>query len=225
MTPKILLSCSKSGAENYEKAVRAVGGEPTALYCPPTDVSYDGLILCGGDDVDPARFGQENRGSQGIDPDRDAAELALIDACLAAKKPILGICRGHQILNVALGGTLLQDIGEPLHQFHTHDPVTGDRVHAVRCRKGNFLYNSYGANFLVNSSHHQAVDSLGKGLRAIAWSESGLVEAMDLPGLPVLCVQFHPERMSFALARPDMADGAPIFRRLMELCGKEKGSL
>lgn len=218
MTPKILLSSPESGAINYENAVLATGGIPTAMYAPPLDTDYDGLILCGGDDVDPALFGQENRGSYGISPDRDRAELALIDAFLKAGKPILGICRGHQIINVALGGTLLQDIGEPLHLFHTPSPVTGDRVHPVRATDGSILHALYGESFLSNSSHHQAVDRLGAGLRAIAWSEGGLVEAMDLPGSPILCVQFHPERMCFEKARPDTADGSAIFRWFMDQC-------
>lgn len=218
MTPKILLSCSKSGAENYEKAVWAVGGRPTSLYCPPAHTGCDGLILCGGDDVDPRRFGQENRGSRGIDPDRDRAELALIDACLQAGKPILGICRGHQILNVALGGSLIQDLGAG-NPFHVHDPQTGDKVHPVRALEGSWFETAWGSVFAVNSSHHQAVDVIGAGLVPALWSEGGVVEGMVHSTLPILCVQFHPERMSFEKARPDTVDGAPIFRWLMERCG------
>ncbi len=226
MTPKILLSRSKSGAENYEKAVRAVGGEPTALYCPPADVSYDGLILCGGDDVDPARFGQENCGSQGIDPERDASEFALIEAYVAAKKPILGICRGHQILNVALGGSLIQDLDGAVRPFHSHDPAQkGDKVHPVRALEGSWFARTWGGLFPVNSSHHQAVDAVGGGLVPALWSEGGVVEGMVHTSLPILCVQFHPERMSFDLTRPDTVDGSPIFHWLMEQCRNKKGSL
>ncbi|MDE6107170.1 MAG: gamma-glutamyl-gamma-aminobutyrate hydrolase family protein, partial [Oscillospiraceae bacterium] len=113
MALKILLSSGRSGGENYENALKTLGAEFTTQYCPAVDTAYDGLILCGGDDVDPARFGQENRGSRDIDLDRDRAEFALIEAYLKAGKPILGICRGHQIMNIALGGTLIQDIPAP----------------------------------------------------------------------------------------------------------------
>lgn len=224
MTPKILLSCSKCGAEAYEKAVRAVGGEPTALYCPPADMSYDGLILCGGDDVDPARFGQENRGSRGIDPDRDAAELALVDAYVAAQKPILGICRGHQILNVALGGSLIQDLADPLRPFHTSGQEEVYLAHPVLSLEGSWFAQAWGRCFPVNSHHHQATDTMGSGLVPALWSEGGVVEGMFHSSLPILCVQFHPERMCFDLTRPDTVDGTPIFRWLMEKCGGEKGS-
>ena len=84
MGPRILLSYSASGGENYKKAIQAVGGHPEGGYCPDVDMTCDGLLLCGGADVDPAYFHQENHGSVGIDPQRDAAELALIQAFLSA---------------------------------------------------------------------------------------------------------------------------------------------
>jgi len=188
-------------------------------------VSYDGLILCGGDDVDPARFGQENCGSQDIDPERDAAELALIEAYIKAKKPILGVCRGHQILNVALGGTLIQDLDDSLRPFHTAGQEGVYLAHPVRALEGSWFAQTWGRCFPVNSHHHQAVDKIGVGLVPTLWSEGGVVEGMVHASLPILCVQFHPERMCCDLARPDTVDGTAIFRWLMEQCGNEKGSL
>lgn len=221
MKPKILISGSKSGAANYERAIAGVGGESTVYYCPPADAQGDALLLCGGEDVDPAYYHQELNGSEDIDPLRDKAEFAIIQAFLAAGKPILGICRGHQIMNVALGGSLVQDVGDELRPFHAHTPgVDADKVHPVRALPGSFFEKTYGSIFAVNSSHHQALDALGDGLRPVLWSESGVVEGMVHQRLPILCVQFHPERMSFDHRRPDTVDGAPIFQWLMEQCQK-----
>ncbi|MEL4861054.1 gamma-glutamyl-gamma-aminobutyrate hydrolase family protein [Pseudoflavonifractor phocaeensis] len=220
MMPSILLSPSKGGCSNYENAVLAAGGRPLARYCPAeTDWDCGGLLLCGGDDIDPARFGQENQGSTGIDPERDEAEFAAVRAFLAAGKPILAICRGHQILNVALGGSLRQDISPAQRLFHAHDPAEKkDRVHPLRAAEGSLLHRFYGPVFPVNSSHHQALDQLGEGLLPTAWSESELIEAVELPGRDVLGVQFHPERMTGALSRPDTIDGQAIFSWFLARC-------
>lgn len=217
--PRILLSLSPGAWGSYQEAVTQAGGEACGFYCPTFSPSYDGLILAGGDDMDPAFFHQENHGSKGIDPHRDRAELALTKAFLAAKKPILGICRGHQVLNIVLGGTLIQDMDPALAPFHRPSGEDGqDRVHAVRTRDGSLLHRLYGSIFTVNSYHHQALDQLGSGLTATAWSESGLVEAVEHRLFPVIGVQFHPERMSYGCRRPDTADGGPIFSWFLDQC-------
>ena len=215
MSPRILLSASTPSADTYEDAVRAAGGVPFTRQCPGAEGDFDGLILCGGGDLDPALYGQEDRGSQPPDRARDRAELALVRAFLTSGRPILGICRGVQVLNVALGGTLIQDLG-PLDPFHVWEE--GDKVHPVAARPGSLLSALYGPLFPVNSAHHQAVDRPGEGLVITARSEGGVAEALELPGRPVLGVQFHPERMTAARRRPDTVDGAPIFRWLMEQC-------
>lgn len=217
MAYKILFSGSNTSQENYERAIAAVGGIPVSGYCPAVDTSYDGLLLCGGSDVDPSCFGQANQGSEGIDHDRDSAELALIKAYMALGKPILAICRGHQILNVALGGTLIQDLPADLRLFHRREE-TADKVHAVRAEESSFFGRTYGSLFHVNSAHHQAVDRLGEGLRPVLWSEGGVVEAMEYKTLPILCTQFHPERMSFENRRADTVDGAPVFQWFIKQC-------
>lgn len=219
MRPRILISGSDGSRLNYENAVAAAGGEPCSFYLPPLDGGYDALLLAGGGDIAPERFSQSDAGSTEIDPARDEIEFALTRLYLAAGKPILGICRGHQVLNVVLGGTLLQDIGDPLHLFHTRGDLPEDRIHPVHACKGNFLYDIYGPVFPVNSSHHQVVDRLGEDLKAAAWSESGLVEALEHATLPVRSVQWHPERMSYALRRADTVDGAPIFDWFLAAAG------
>lgn len=219
MASKILLSSSEDGAPYYEAAVLAAGGVPEAHYCPSDWAGFDGLLLCGGGDIAPARFGQENHGSHPPDLRRDAAELELAEAFLAAGKPILGICRGIQLLNVALGGTLIQDLGA-VSVFHSKDSdEEDDKIHPIRVEGGSLLAGWYGTLFPVNSYHHQALDRLGEGLRAIAWSESGVVEAAVLPGQDVLGLQFHPERMTGNRLRPDAVDGAAVFRWFVERCG------
>ncbi|MBP3634507.1 MAG: type 1 glutamine amidotransferase [Oscillospiraceae bacterium] len=218
MKPRILISGSKGKCANYENAVRHAGGEPYAFYLPKTDVTLDGLILGGGADIDPRLYKQENTASQGIDPKRDDAELALVRAYLKLGKPVLGICRGHQVINVALGGTLVQDISPSQKAFHTQDDREEDRVHPVCCKKGSVLHELYGEVFLVNSAHHQAVALPGDGLLPTAWSESGVIEAMEHKTLTVLTVQWHPERMAYDHRRSDTTDGAALFDHFICLC-------
>ena len=214
---RIQVSGSPGKTENYEAAIRALGGVPVPGYAPEPDLTCDGLLLCGGGDVDPSRFGQECHGSNPPDLTRDRAEFALFDAFFQAGKPILGICRGMQVINIALGGTLIQDLPSEQLPFHTGE---ADMVHSLRCAPDSFLEEFYGPQVQVNSSHHQAVDRLGTGLEAAAWAEGDLVEAVAHREKPVWGVQFHPERMSFAHRRPDTADGASIFAMLLVECGK-----
>ena len=202
--------------DNYCAAIRGAGGEPVAGYCPTPDLHCDGLLLCGGGDLDCSLYGQEDRGSQPPDRARDQAELALFQAYYEAGKPILGICRGIQLINVALGGTLIQDLPPEQLPFHSGK---ADTVHPIRAEEGAILHRLYGPLFPVNSSHHQALDRLGTGLRAAAWAESGFPEAVELPGHSILGVQFHPERMSFGRRRLDTVDGASIFAWFLGACG------
>lgn len=218
MKPKILISSSKSNkCLNYIGAVIAGGGQPVVEYLPSFSPEYDGLLLTGGGDIDPSMFAAENDGSMEIDRDRDLAELELLNSFLALKKPVLGICRGHQVINVGLGGTLCQHIGDKLCWFHR--PCHGkDMVHPVYSAENSWYRTVYGTVFPVNSAHHQAIDRLGSGLRPVLWSESSVIEAVEHETLPLISVQFHPERMTGENARPDTVDGAAIFTRFLDLC-------
>ncbi len=217
---KIQISGDPEKTGNYEDAVREAGGQPVAGYCPEPDLSCDGLILAGGGDIEPGVYGQRVQGSQPPDTARDRAELTLFRMFYRANKPILGICRGHQLINAAMGGTLIQDLPPVWAPFH--GGVDHDLVHPVRAEEDTLLHRLYGPVFPVNSFHHQAVDRLGKGLRPIAWSEGGFPEAFDCPGYPLLGVQFHPERMSFHKRRPDTVDGGAIFAWFLALCRGEE---
>lgn len=223
MKPRILISCSKAGGENYSAAIEAAGGEPCMFYLPQADDSYDALLLCGGEDIDPKYFDQEVNGSEDPDPDRDEAELALMEKYVAAGKPILGICRGHQLINVALGGDLIQHIGDELCLFHRRADLPDDRIHPIRADESGFVHQLlYTQNLLVNSSHHQALGKLGKRLRAVAWAESGLIEAIEHESLPIRGVQWHPERESFDKRRPEAVDCAPLFCWLVETAAAQR---
>lgn len=216
MNPKILLSTGGGDPANYLAAIQSAGGMGEARYLPTPDLSYDGLILAGGDDMDPALFAQADQGSRGVDRARDEAELALLDAFFGAGKPVLAICRGHQVVNVWLGGDLIQDLGPDLVPFHQKED--GDQVHLIRTEEGTLLRRLYGPVFSVNSSHHQGLGRLGQGLRKAAQSEGGVVEAAQHQTLPLISVQFHPERMTGALVRPDTVDGGAVFQAFLELC-------
>lgn len=161
----------------------------------------DGLVLTGGEDVEARHYGQApHPKAEAPSPDRDRSEIALVHAARARGLPTLAICRGLQIANVALGGTLIQDIASlrPDALRHTRDDVRAQRVHAVTVEPGTRLARALGAERLtVNSLHHQAVDRLADGLRVAARADDGIVEAAewDGPDWWMLGVQWHPEEI------------------------------
>ena len=162
--------------------------------------AVDGLVLTGGGDVDPQIYGENSLPSMGsIDPKRDHFELEITRRALEAGKPVLAICRGHQVLNVAAGGTLIQDTTSQVPEAikHRQSAPIYYPSHTVRVKEGSRLHGIFGKGELgVNTSHHQAVKDLGEGLVATAWAPDGVIEAMELPGdVFVLGVQWHPERM------------------------------
>jgi putative glutamine amidotransferase len=210
---------SVSLSETYQQALMKAGGLPLAL---PALVSReliaesvrrcDGVLLTGGEDVDPRIYGiglsPRLRGTVTVTPDggaRDWRELVLIDEVFRQRKPLLGVCRGHQILNVALGGTLVPDIlGQlPGAMNHRRMDQRSEIVHDVRLTRGSLLAKITGKQRLgVNSTHHQAVARVAAPLKVAAVSSDGIIEGLVLrPGeakmLPfLLSVQFHPERLA-----------------------------
>jgi putative glutamine amidotransferase len=167
--------------------------------------AYAGLLLTGGRDVHPRHYGEEPHPMTRVDPgNRDGLEIALIRTFLSARKPIVGICRGIQILNVALGGGLIQDLDDYFRARNEdgeiHTQVNGkDENHGVVWVPGTDLARATDEARTVNSAHHQAVDPLrvGQGLRVVAVSPMGIIEAMEGDGFgaPIIAVQWHPERL------------------------------
>jgi len=224
----------------YPLALKAAGAMPWLLPCLPERNFIaeavrrsDGVLLTGGDDVDPKLYTKsltrkvaktvQREGSQ-----RDSFELMLIRQALCQGKPLLAICRGHQILNVALGGTLLADIRLQMPRARNH--CRTDRkcqvVHDVECAAGTLMERIAGkARLGVNSTHHQAVAQIAKPLRATALSKDGIVEGLELApeaqGLSpyLLAVQFHPERLFTR-----HAEHLELFRTFVQACRRSRRS-
>lgn len=214
---KIFVYGERDKMKNYANALEGCGAQGIFSLDISQAKDCDALLLPGGGDIDPARYGQTLAGSEEPDLQRDAAELHLVSDFTSWGKPILGICRGIQMINVALGGELIQDI--PTAAEHRHDPVIGDRTHKVTAEENSFLFSLYGGEFSVNSAHHQALGRIAPGLRVAARSErDGIVEAVEWPEKRIYGVQWHPERMSFDLRREDTVDGRYIFEFFLKLC-------
>ena len=213
---------------SYLRAVIAAGGVP--LLIPPrltreqlgkTLARLDGLVLIGGGDLDPALFnGKPHPRVYDIDPERDFLDLTLARLAAESGLPFLGICRGIQVVNVALGGTLYTDIGDHLsgalrHDWYPNIP-RGHLAHSVRVAAGSRLGGILGGtDFGVNSLHHQGVERTAPGLRATAWAPDGLVEAVELERHPFgLAVQWHPEWLQ------EHAPQRALFSALVAAAGK-----
>jgi putative glutamine amidotransferase len=171
----------------------------------------DGLFLPGGEDVDPSAYGQEPHPQLGApDKERDRTELLLTRWALEAGMPLLGVCRGVQVINVVCGGTLYQDLHSQRADLAKHDyfPPTFERFrisHQVTIEPDSRLARALGTMHEVNSMHHQGIDRLGQALRIVARAEDGLPEAVEAPLLPfVVGVQWHPEE----LAKTDQLSGS-----------------
>jgi len=179
----------------YEQALREVGIEPVRILldAPPPIESLDGLVLAGGTDINPARYGQQPAPeTDQPDDQRDELETRLLQDALAQGIPVLAICRGMQLFNVVYGGTLIQHLpaGGP-HQFKQRDAV----AHTVRVAPGTRLASILGqGEHAVNSRHHQAVDRPGNGLIVSAIAPDGVIEALEKLGESfAVAVQWHPE--------------------------------
>lgn len=216
MKPRILLAVN-ANKDNYINAVFNCGGLAFAEYCPKLCTDYDGLILCGGSDISPEYYGEAVDGSVGIDYERDKAEIAVAKEFIRLGKPILGICRGHQLINVLFGGTLYQHIDNS----HIHRGENGaDAVHKAFTTCENIMTSIYGNSFCTNSMHHQAVKKLGADLEITMSADDDYktVEGLRHKTLPIFSVQWHPERMCFDKARNDTVDGRYIFEHFIKMC-------
>lgn len=163
----------------------------------------DGVVISGGNDVDTFLYNQRPLGKLGkIYPKRDEMEIYLVKKAIEKNIPILGICRGMQIINVAMGGTLIQDIPSESDEYLSHDILTNERyrpAHSIKIEKNSILSSVYTEETeYVNSYHHQAIKKLAQGLKITAWSEDGICEAVESTDKNkfILAVQWHPEMMA-----------------------------
>ncbi|MBQ9459853.1 MAG: gamma-glutamyl-gamma-aminobutyrate hydrolase family protein [Oscillospiraceae bacterium] len=192
---KVFLGWNAQPFHNYVRALTELGVEVER----ENFARCDALLLPGGADIHPKLYGQDFHGAVEVDEARDRCEWKLFHRFLLEKKPIFGICRGAQLINAALGGTLRQHI-----DGHGQISEGMDSMHTV-CTDDPLLHRLYGARFTVNSAHHQAVDRPGDGLRVVARAEDGVAEAICHETLPIFAVQWHPERL-----RSDDCDGAAL---------------
>ncbi len=191
----------------YIEAIDISGGLPVIIpYSPVYDniASYinlcDGFLFCGGDDITPLLFGEELLTDRGkTDQKTDVFHLNLMRQILHSGLPLLGICRGMQVLNLALGGTIYQDISLRPRKSLNHMQLSGDRsdiCHKITLSENSILYNFFGKHLDVNSFHHQCIKDPGRDLRLTGIASDGIVEAIESSSHPfVLGVQWHPECM------------------------------
>jgi putative glutamine amidotransferase len=204
---------------SYVNAVTQAGGR--ALLVPPSDDgmvetldALDGILFSGGSDLDPSTYGAEpHQATSGVRPDRDRAELALMEAALARDMPILAVCRGVEILNVARGGDLVQHVPDVVgNERHRHTAgLFAD--HDVDLQPGSRLQRVLGDRAPVKSHHHQGIGRVGTSLREVAWADDGIVEGLEDPSRRfALGVLWHPEEgEDFALFQ-ELVDEARRYR-------------
>jgi gamma-glutamyl-gamma-aminobutyrate hydrolase PuuD len=213
--PALLHTASRFYVEGVERA----GGIPVILPVLDPDTVDDllravsGVLLTGGGDVAPSRYGAHPIAeTHNVDPLRDAFEIRLIRAAIEADMPMLATCRGMQVLNVAMGGSLIQHVPHATGQEHDRVDRWHEAVHRVKIEPDSHLADALGATEVdVNSMHHQAIDQAAPGTRAVAWAEDDTVEAIEVPGSPhVVAVQWHPELLE------DWPEQQGLFRQLVE---------
>jgi putative glutamine amidotransferase len=228
MRPRIGITCSSKIRDGrdlaalekaYVSGVSRAGGLPFVLpILTPADAldvvdSLDGLLIAGGGDIDPVLYGAATAPeTHGVDRHRDLYELALLHAANDRSLPVLGVCRGLQVINVALGGTLVQHIPNLTGVNHRDDARARKAVHPITVEPGTFLASVLGTTSVkVNSLHHQAVDDLGRGLAVAARAKEGTVEAVVSTDHDRLVgVQWHPELLG------DTRASKALFRWLVE---------
>lgn len=178
--------------ENYERALSSLGAQADTLLSTGSLLSYDALLLPGGADITPAFFGQKNNGSRTMDTELDILQIQALEIFVKSKKPVLGICKGIQIINIFFGGSLHQHLDTAAF----HEYRGGDQLHPATALPGSLLHRLYGSDFAVNSAHHQGIHKLGHQLRVTQYAPDGVIEGIEHDTLPVWGVQWHPERLS-----------------------------
>ena len=213
--PTLLHTASRYYVESVERA----GGIPVVLPVIALDdvpailTAVDGVVMTGGGDVQPSLYGATPAPeTHNVDPRRDAFDIALLQCALERDIPVLAICRGMQVANGALGGTLVQHVPGVTGQHHDQSKRGHEAVHTVKIEPDSHLAEALGSTELdVNSIHHQAVLEAAPGSRAVAWADDGTVEAFEIEGnRHLIAVQWHPELLE------DLPEQQGLFRQLVK---------
>ncbi|MEE3488347.1 MAG: gamma-glutamyl-gamma-aminobutyrate hydrolase family protein [Bulleidia sp.] len=211
---------------SYFRYVKENGGMPVLAPFVTTEEEaqgyaerFDGLLITGGEDADPSLYGEANTDSKDVNPAMDAADILLYHAFREKGKPVLGICRGIQMINIADQGTLYQDLVKqaPSHKEHNQFRLgkrngKHDYCHDDVFEEGSILYSIYGKKAMVNSFHHQAVKDAAEGFMVSAVSEDGIIEGIEKEN--VIAVQWHPERLADE-------GSAALMQYFLKLCSTE----
>lgn len=192
--PSVIIAGRSEDTKNYEKTLERLGISHCTSLRPEAAEQATHLLLPGGGDITPAFFGQTDHGSRNVDTELDILQFQLLSRFVAQKKPVLGICKGLQLVNVHFGGGVTQHIDTA----DVHKWMGRDQFHYVyHCDLGrrDFFYQLYGNSALVNSAHHQAIDRPGEGLIPVCRAGDNVIEGLHHTDLPILAVQWHPERL------------------------------
>lgn len=211
--------------ENFVNAILKAGGVPILSAHGDADTYAriaDGVMFTGGSDINPIHYGEKpyKEGCTYVD-ERDEMELAICKSFYELKKPMLGVCRGIQTINVALGGTIVQDIPTMIERSAHKQSLFPDKpAHYVKSTEGSAMRKLFGEEFIVNTHHHQSVKDCAPGFRATAVTDEGVIEAIEHESLPIIGTQWHPERM-IGEENFEMENMMPLFEYFVELCRKQ----
>lgn len=192
--PSVIIAGRTENTSNYEKALDRLGISHHTSLCPEAADQATHLLLPGGGDITPVFFGQTDLGSRNVDTELDILQFQFLSRFVAQKKPVLGICKGLQLINVHFGG----DITQHIETADTHKWIGRDQFHYVYhsdLGRRDFFYQLYGNSASVNSAHHQAVNRPGDGLIPVCRAGDNVIEGLSHESLPILAVQWHPERL------------------------------
>lgn len=192
--PSVVIAGRSEDTQNYQKMLEKLGIPNHTLLLPEAADHATHLLLPGGGDITPAFFGQTDHGSRNVDTELDILQLQFLSRFVEQKKPVLGICKGLQLINIHFGG----DITQHIDTAGSHKWIGRDQFHSVfHCDLGrrDFFYQLYGNSAKVNSAHHQAVNRTGDGLIPVCRAADNVIEGLVHTALPILAVQWHPERL------------------------------